>query len=83
MLGAKLNAKQRALLHLALSFHTWRALVQEAGLKPAAAVEAMVEVVEGAGSKCNRGTAPVIPAKLVPAQVALSCHGRARPGHPV
>ena len=42
VLGAKLNAKQRALLHLALSFHTWRALVQETGMKPAAAVEAMV-----------------------------------------
>lgn len=47
-LGAKLNAKQRAMLHLALSFHTWRALVQEAGLKPAAAVEAMVAAVERA-----------------------------------
>jgi AcrR family transcriptional regulator len=45
LLGAKLNARQRALLYLALSFHTWRALVQEAGLKPAAAVEAMVELV--------------------------------------
>jgi AcrR family transcriptional regulator len=47
VLGGKLNAKQRALLHLALSFHTWRTLVQEAGLKPAAAVEAMVELVAG------------------------------------
>lgn len=47
-LGAKLNAKQRAMLHLALSFHTWRALVQEAGLKPAAAVETMVAAVERA-----------------------------------
>jgi len=47
VLGARLNARQRALLHLALSFHPWRTLVQEAGLKPAAAVEAMVEVVAG------------------------------------
>lgn len=47
VLGAKLNVKQRAMLHLALGFHTWRALVQEAGLKPAAAVEVMVEVVAG------------------------------------
>lgn len=45
VLGGKLNAKRRALLHLALSFHTWRALVEEAGLKQAAAVEAMVEAV--------------------------------------
>lgn len=50
VLGAELNAKQRALLHLALSFHTWRALVQQAGLAQAAAVEAMVEVVEGAAN---------------------------------
>ena len=45
VLGAKLNTKQRALLHLALSFHTWRTLAQEAGLKPAAEVEAMVKMV--------------------------------------
>lgn len=48
VLGAGLDAKQRALLHLALSFHTWRSLAQEAGLKPAAAVEAMVEMIVGA-----------------------------------
>ena len=50
VLGARLNARQRALLHLALSFHTWRTLVQEAGLKPTAAVEAMVKVVAGQGT---------------------------------
>jgi hypothetical protein len=33
VLGAKLNVKQRALLRLALSFFTWRALVRESGLK--------------------------------------------------
>lgn len=48
VLGAELNTKQRALLHLALSFYTWRALVQEAGLEQTAAVEAMVEIIEGA-----------------------------------
>ena len=47
-LGAKLSAKQRAILHLALSFHTWRTLVQDNGLKPAAAVRAMVAAIEGA-----------------------------------
>jgi AcrR family transcriptional regulator len=46
VLGEKLSAKQRALLHLALSFFTWRSLVEEAGLKPSAAVEAMVETIE-------------------------------------
>jgi AcrR family transcriptional regulator len=49
VLGLKLNAKQRAMLHLALSFFTWRALVREVGLKPAAAVEAMLQAIDGAG----------------------------------
>ena len=48
VLGRKLNARQRALLHLALSFHTWRTLVGEGGLKVAAAVEAMVQTIDGA-----------------------------------
>jgi hypothetical protein len=46
-LGVKLNAKQRAVLHLALSFFTWRTLVRECGLKPGAAVETMVRAIEG------------------------------------
>jgi AcrR family transcriptional regulator len=48
VLGAKLNTKQRAMLHLALSFFTWRTLVRDSGLKPAAAVEAMVRAIDGA-----------------------------------
>jgi len=48
VLGAKLNAAQRALLALALSFFTWRTLVREGGLKQAAAVAAMVRAIEGA-----------------------------------
>src|SRR5581483_8390929 len=32
VLGDKLSAPQRAVLHLALSFHTWRSLVSESGL---------------------------------------------------
>jgi AcrR family transcriptional regulator len=48
VLGAKLNTKQHAVLHLALSFFTWRTLVRESGLKPAAAVEAMVQAIDGA-----------------------------------
>lgn len=49
VLGAKLNARQRALLHLALSFFTWRALVRESGLKQAAAIGAMARAIETAG----------------------------------
>jgi hypothetical protein len=32
-----------------LSFHTWRTLVREGGLKPADAVGAMVQAIEAAG----------------------------------
>jgi AcrR family transcriptional regulator len=48
VLGAKLNARQRALLHLALSFFTWRTLVREAGLKQNAAVKAVVQAIASA-----------------------------------
>lgn len=48
VLGDKLSAKQRAMLHLALGFYAWRALVREAGMKQAAAVDAMVQAIEGA-----------------------------------
>jgi len=48
VLGAKLSAKQRAMLELALSFYTWRTLVHDGGLKPRAAVKAMVQAIEGA-----------------------------------
>jgi AcrR family transcriptional regulator len=46
VLGAKLSTKQRAVLGLALSFHTWRTLVGEGGLKQAAAVRAMVQAID-------------------------------------
>lgn len=45
VLGAKLGAKARAVLRLALSFFTWRTLAREGGLKRAAAVDAMVQAV--------------------------------------
>lgn len=48
VLGAELRAQQRAMLHLALSFSSWRALVSEGGLKQAAAVKLMVQAIEGA-----------------------------------
>jgi AcrR family transcriptional regulator len=54
VLGAKLPAKPRAVLALALSYFTWRTLVHESGLKPSAAVDAMVQAVlparSGAGA---------------------------------
>jgi AcrR family transcriptional regulator len=46
VLGAKLGARQQAVLRLALSFFTWRTLVREAGLQPAAAVEAMAQAID-------------------------------------
>jgi AcrR family transcriptional regulator len=49
VLGARLKARQRALLPLALSFHTWRTLARESGLKQAAAVAAMVQTIDCAG----------------------------------
>ena len=48
VLSEGLNAGQGALLHLALSFPTWRTLVRESGMKKSAAVEAMVQAIEGA-----------------------------------
>ena len=45
VLGANLSAKQRAMLHLALSYHTWRALVPEAGLETGTAVKAMAQTI--------------------------------------
>ncbi|NWG26854.1 MAG: TetR/AcrR family transcriptional regulator [Pseudorhodoplanes sp.] len=48
VLGARLNARQRAMLQLALSFYTWRTLVREGGLTQADAVEAMVQAIDGA-----------------------------------
>lgn len=48
VLGATLSARQRAMLQLALSFFTWRTLVRDGGLKPADAVETMVQAIEGA-----------------------------------
>jgi AcrR family transcriptional regulator len=47
VLGDKLSAKQRALVPLALSFFTWRTLVRDAGLGQRAAVDVIVQAVEG------------------------------------
>jgi AcrR family transcriptional regulator len=50
VLGANLDARQRAFLTLAMSFHTWRTLTRDGGLTPEAAVEAMVRAIEAAKS---------------------------------
>ena len=46
VLGTKLNARQRAMLQLALSFFTWRSLSRESGLSRNAAVAAMVAAID-------------------------------------
>jgi hypothetical protein len=37
------------MLELALGYHTWRTLVQHAGLSQDAAIEAMIGAIAGAG----------------------------------
>ena len=46
VLGENLSPKQRAMLHLALSFYTWRTLVRDAGLNQVDAAEAMVQAID-------------------------------------
>ncbi len=46
VLAERLNAGQRAMLRLALSFFTWRTLTRDSGLGEAAAVAAMVQAIE-------------------------------------
>jgi hypothetical protein len=46
VLGAKLSAKQHAMLELALSFYTWRTLVGENGLTPEKAAQAMIDAID-------------------------------------
>jgi AcrR family transcriptional regulator len=45
VLGAGLSKDQRAMLQLAISYHTWRCLVREAGMDAEAAADAMVRTV--------------------------------------
>lgn len=44
-MGAQLNARQRALLGLALSFYTWRSLTRDSKLKQDQAVAVMAEAI--------------------------------------
>src|SRR5262245_17021500 len=48
LLGARLTAKQRALLPLALSFFTWRSLTRDGSMTSAAAAEMMAQTVANA-----------------------------------
>jgi hypothetical protein len=51
VLGAGMNARQHALLHLAMSYYTWRTLTRDSGLSQAAAVDAMVRAIMDAGEQ--------------------------------
>ena len=46
VLGVDLSLKQRAVLHLAFSFFTWRSLVREAGLQQEDAIKAMIQAID-------------------------------------
>jgi len=46
-LEAGLDKREKAVLHLAVQFYTWRSLVRESGLKTSAAVGAMVQAING------------------------------------
>lgn len=48
VLGAQLNARQRAMLQLALSFFTWRTLARDGRLKSAAVAKTMAHAIEAA-----------------------------------
>jgi AcrR family transcriptional regulator len=48
VLGAGLDARQKALLQLALTFYTWRSLARESGLAQDVAVDAMMQAIESA-----------------------------------
>jgi AcrR family transcriptional regulator len=50
VLGAGLDAGQRAMLRLAVTFFTWRTLTRDAGLSQDAAVDAMVRATLCAGA---------------------------------
>ncbi len=57
VLGAGLGVEGRAVLHLMLGFHAWRALARESGLEQDAAVEAAARAVECAGGGPASGVA--------------------------
>ncbi len=50
VLGETLDAKQRALLRVALSYFTWRTLVRDGGLETGGAIELMVQSINCANS---------------------------------
>jgi len=56
-LSGGLASNGKAALQLALSFHTWRTLMREAGLTPAAAVEMMARTVLQSDGRVGAGPA--------------------------
>jgi AcrR family transcriptional regulator len=54
VLGRGLTRRQRAMLHLAMQFASWRALVRDGGLKSAEAVDAMVQAIAASRSARTR-----------------------------
>jgi AcrR family transcriptional regulator len=48
VLGAGLGTRQKAMLHLAIGYYTWRSLARASGLKTAVAVDTMVQAIIGA-----------------------------------
>ena len=48
VLGSGLNARQRALLAVALDFHAWRVLTREAQTSPASAATLFAETIQSA-----------------------------------
>jgi AcrR family transcriptional regulator len=58
VLGAGLSQRQRSLLAVALNFHSWRTLAQEAGLPPTEAARLMADAIAAAATHeagLNRG----------------------------
>lgn len=50
VLGTKLNSRQRAMLHLALGYSTWRRLACDSGLKSVAAAKMMTQAISAASN---------------------------------
>lgn len=50
VLGSGLTQRQRALLAVALNFHSWRTLADEGGLSPADAAEILADAIDSAGA---------------------------------
>lgn len=62
VLGESMTPRQRALLELAMRFHTWRTLTREAGLGASEAVDVLVDaIVREGGGQVRRASATTAP----------------------